>query len=246
MARTHAGVALLGVLATGLVSALGQGSDPPIVISVQPGDKPITLAVPVADWVRQVTLESRTNVENGTWLRRAWQRVSGAGTSTFQLDNSERMAFFRARRDAAPTFLDRVATGLALITTSYPEAVLYEVDATGTGPTSDPTEISQLRIVCSVNGGTALIASTDLFTFGPVDSVPQPWLGDMQIPWPVNLDVMEADILLQGAGYQGPFQTITLRHPVYPGLNEPYYIFGMTTGQYVFVGADDKKVFLGQ
>jgi hypothetical protein len=236
----------LGVLATGLVSALGQGGAAPVVTALQPGDPQITVTVAVADWVKQLTLESRTNVEDGTWLRRTWQRVSGAGTITFPIHDSEKAVFFRARGDAAAPFLDRVATGLALITTSYPEAVLYEVDATGTGPTSDPTEISQLRIVCSVNGGTALIASTDWFTFGPVDFVPQPWLGDMEIPWPVNLDVMEADILLQGAGYQGPFQTITLRHPVYPGLNEPYYIFGMTTGQYVFVGVDDKKVFLGQ
>lgn len=179
MAKLKVWAALTGTLAAVLVRAMAQGGDSPVISSLQPGDPQSTVTVAVADWVKLLTLESRTH-------------------------------------------------------------------ATGTGPTTDPSDLSRLRIVCRVSEGTALILSTDLFTFGPVEFVPEPWLGDVEIPWPINMDVMEADILLQGAGYQGPFQSITLGHPVYPGLNEPYYILGMTAGQYVFVGVDDQKVFEAQ
>jgi hypothetical protein len=239
---------LSAVLAGVLVQAAAQTNTPPVITGLCPTSQGIALTVAVPEWVKQVTLESRTNVASGAWLLKAWQRTSGAGTITFEADCAERAAFFRAQGYAAPSFLDRVTFGLGLIQKFYPEALLYEVDATGTAATSDPTEVSNLKIVCDDTNSTAMITSPDGFTFDPVQYLPGPWLEDMHIPWPVSMDVMEADILLQAAGYPGTFWNFTLRYPLHPGIVEPYYIFGgvagVAPGYYVFVGVKDKKVFV--
>jgi hypothetical protein len=68
------------------------------------------------------------------------------------------------------------------------------------------------------------------------------WTEDAIIPWPIKTDSVEADQLLKKAGYPGPYGAVTLRHPVGLHLDEPYYIFLMMTGEYIFVGVNDRKV----
>jgi len=240
--------ALWGLLPLSLLMALGQSSDLPAIASIRPGDQQVMVTVTAPGWVQQLTLESRTDVAAGPWTRRAWQRVTNAGAITMQLDVRGEREFFRAGGDDRPSFFDRVTMGLGLLRASYPEAVLLEVDATGPGSgtnSTNPNDISQLRIVCRVNGGTALITATGGLTFDPVSFVAQPWLGSIVIAWPVPMDVMEADILLQHAGYAGTFSTINLRQPLYPGLVEPYYIFQVTNVGYVFIGSNSKTNFIG-
>ncbi|MFD2573183.1 hypothetical protein ACFSUS_21250 [Spirosoma soli] len=139
-------------------------------------------------------------------------------------------------------FLGRVNIAMRLIREQYPDAQLYEVQATGKRPSTNPNDISQLKVVCRAGKGTAIISSTGWGEFGPVSYVDQPWLEDVVINWPVSMDLSEADSLLKQAGFTGSYGNVTLRHPLYPGVDEPYYIFGMTSGQYVFVGVNDKKV----
>ncbi|HXP59450.1 MAG TPA: hypothetical protein VN829_03110 [Dongiaceae bacterium] len=241
-------MALTGVLAGVLVEASAQTNGPPVITGLRPSGQGIAVTVAVPDWGKQVTLESRTNAASGVWSLVAWKPTSSSGTITLEADSAEPAAFFRAHAYAAPSFLDRVTFGFGLIKKFYPEAVLYEVEATGTAATSDPTEASQLTIVCDDTNSTVTITSADGFTFDPVQYLPGPWLEDVQIPWPVSMDVMEADILLQAAGWQGTFWNFTLRYPLYPGIVEPYYIFGgvagVAPGHYVFVGVNDKKVFV--
>lgn len=142
------------------------------------------------------------------------------------------------------SFLGRVNVAMRLIREKYPDAELYEVEATGQKPSVNPNDIAQLKVVCRAGRGTAIISSTGWSTFGPVMYVDQPWLEDRTIAWPIDMELTEADRLLKAAGFTGPYDTVTLRHPLAPGFNEPYYIFGMTTGQYVFVGVNDKHVTL--
>jgi len=142
------------------------------------------------------------------------------------------------------SFLGRVNIAVREVQKGYPNAQLYEVDATP--PTSegvtDPYLLSQLKVVFRAGSGTAIIKSTGWGSFGPVDYIPEPWLEDVVIPWPVNMDAKEANALMRNAGYNTPYSAMTLRHPLYPGENEPYYIFCMTNGTFVFVGVQDKKV----
>ena len=61
-------------------------------------------------------------------------------------------------------------------------------------------------------------------------------------PWPFEMDIVEADRLLKQAGYDDPYIGVTVRWPLYPGVNEPYYIFNFGNQKYVFVGIYDGSV----
>jgi hypothetical protein len=153
-----------------------------------------------------------------------------------------------AAAPAAPgsilSFLGRVNIAVRLVQDQYPGAQLYEVEATPPTPqaVTNPNALSQLKVVFRAGKGTAIIQSTGWGSFGPVKYIDSPWMEDVVIEWPIKMEATEADSLLKKAGYTGPYGAMTLRHPLYPGVDEPYYIFSMKTGQYVFVGVNDKKV----
>jgi len=141
------------------------------------------------------------------------------------------------------SFLGFVNIAVRKVQKEYPNAQLYEVDATPPSEgVTDPYLLSQLKVVFRAGSGTAIIKSTGWGSFGPVDYIPESWLEDVVIPWPVNMDAKEANAIMRNAGYTTPYSAMTLRHPLYPGDNEPYYIFCMTNGTFVFVGVQDKKV----
>jgi hypothetical protein len=139
------------------------------------------------------------------------------------------------------SFLGCVNIAVNLVSQQYPGAKLYEVDTHATNP-GQPSPLKDLRAVFQVKGGTALAIMTQWGEFGPIQFIPQPWLEDVVIQWPIKMDIVEADQLLKKAGYTGPYGAITLREPLYPGNYEPYYIFSMMGGGYVFVGVNDGKV----
>jgi hypothetical protein len=238
---------LLTLLAGGLPTVRGQSDAPPVFKSIQLSNNQITAVLAVPSWVRQITLESRTNATAGAWGTAAWQQMSGTKTVTFQLGHSQPMNFLRARADAAPSFLERVRTGFGIISNSYPDAVLKAVQAGPGAATTNPNDITRLFMVCLVNGGTntATITSTNALTFDPVQLMGYPWVGVYTLPWPITMDVMQAAILLEQAGYTGAFTKCAMSWPIYPGLNEPYYIFTMSTGPSIFVGITSHAVFPG-
>ncbi len=145
---------------------------------------------------------------------------------------------------ATLSFLGVANIAVRLVTEQYPGAVLYEGDGRPTkGPTEDVHDVTRWRFVFRTeDGGTAMIHSTAWGEFGPVSYVDQPWLEDVVIPWPMEMDIVEADQLLKGAGFTGAYGAVTLRWPLYPGSDEPCYIFGMVDGAHVFVGAYTRKV----
>jgi len=142
------------------------------------------------------------------------------------------------------SFLGMVNIAIKLVTEKYPDAELYEVDeVSSNGPTTDVLSIKQLRVVFRTrDGGTAIIKSTAWGEFGPVEYVDQPWLEDIVIPWPIEMDLAQAAELMKKAGYNTPYQTVTLRWPLYPGVKQPFYIFGLENRIFLFVGVYDKSV----
>ncbi|MBV9389192.1 MAG: hypothetical protein JOZ78_22460 [Chroococcidiopsidaceae cyanobacterium CP_BM_ER_R8_30] len=142
------------------------------------------------------------------------------------------------------SFLGMVNIAIKLVTEKYPDAELYEVDGVSSnGPTTDVLSIDRLRVVFRTrSGGTAIIKSTVWGEFGPVEYADQPWLEDIVIPWPIQMDLAQAAELMTGAGYNTPYKTVTLRWPLYPGVKQPFYIFGLENRIFVFVGVYDKSV----
>ena len=145
---------------------------------------------------------------------------------------------------ATLSYLGSVNIAVRLVTEKYPAAQLYEVDGTSSsGPTTDPRDISQLKAVFTGgNNNTILIYSTVWGEWKDMKYIDEPWLEDVVIPWPIDMDIVEADKLMKAAGYTGTYTNATLRHPLYPGSNEPLYIFGMTDGVYISVGVNTKTV----
>lgn len=145
--------------------------------------------------------------------------------------------------EAQLSFLGCVNIAVNLAAKQYPTTTLAEVETHVTNPGS-PSPIEDLRVVFQADGGLARVFAemTHWGEFAPLVFQRKGWHEDAVIPWPIEMDIVEADQLLKEAGYTGPYGAVTLRHPVAPGVVEPYYIFTLMTGEYIFVGIIDKKV----
>ncbi|WHM37541.1 hypothetical protein [Streptomyces sp. BPTC-684] len=59
----------------------------------------------------------------------------------------------------------------------------------------------------------------------------------------MSLELTAADKLLkEKAHYSGPYKSVTLRWPLFPGMNEPYYIFNTPDFGHYFVGVYSQQV----
>ncbi len=142
-------------------------------------------------------------------------------------------------------FVGRVNIAVRIVTEKFPDAQLYEADGTSSsGQTTDPLQIDQLRVVFrNSHNSTVIIKSTGWGTFGEPVLIPEPWLEDVVINWPVYMDIVEANQLKEAAGYKEPYGAVTLRNPLGPKIGNPYYIFGSNPTQpYIFVDTITKEV----
>jgi hypothetical protein len=145
-------------------------------------------------------------------------------------------------------FVGRVNIAVRIVTEKYPNAKLYEADGvSSTGLTTDPLKIDQLRVVFqNSNNTTVIIQSTGWGEFGEPELIPYPWLEDVVIKWPVNMDLDEANRLKEAAGFKAPYGAVTLRNPLGPHIGNPYYIFGNNPSEpYIFVDTVTKQVHPG-
>ena len=145
------------------------------------------------------------------------------------------------------SFNGRVNIAVRIVTEHYPQAKLYEADGIATGgPTTDPAKIDRLRVVFSnINNSTVIIKETGYGEFGKPQLIPEPWLEDVIIEWPVKMDLPEANELMQKAGFKAPYGTVTLRNPLGPIQGNPYFIFGGPSGPYIFVDTVTGQVHSG-
>lgn len=146
------------------------------------------------------------------------------------------------------SFNGRVNIAVRIVTEKYPAAKLYEADGIASkGPTTDPAQIDQLRVVFqNSNNTTVIIKSTGYGEFGAPVLIPEPWLEDVVIQWPVPMDLPEANKLKEQAGFTQAYGAVTLRNPLGPKLGNPYFIFGGNPSQpYVFVDVVTGQVHQG-
>jgi len=143
-----------------------------------------------------------------------------------------------------PTFLARVKHALQLVEAKYPGAKLYNVHATTHNPegVTTPVLLTHLKIIFRVDKGSVTIESPGYYSYGPLHYNPEQIMGNENIDWPVGMDAIEADSLIKKAGQSSPYSGLTLRHPLYPGITQTYYIFKMIARYKVFVGVKNKKV----
>ena len=70
-----------------------------------------------------------------------------------------------------------------------------------------------------------------------------PWMGDIDLPWPVAMNLQEAPSALREAGFGSEYKTVMLRRPVYPSRTAPHFILG--TPNEGGVGTVTRKVLGG-
>ncbi|KAM0431455.1 hypothetical protein ACHAPT_005432 [Fusarium lateritium] len=137
-----------------------------------------------------------------------------------------------------------VNIGFNQIKEMFPEAELYEIDATPA--TSEPVEnewgLVNNRIIARVdNVRTAVIRSNGWGSFSPVEVIQSPFVGDSVISWPVPLEIHQAFTILRKGGYQQPVGAVTLRKPLVPGIDQAFYIFNVGN-EFIAVGVEDKQI----
>ncbi|KAH0536618.1 hypothetical protein FGG08_006529 [Glutinoglossum americanum] len=150
--------------------------------------------------------------------------------------------------DEIQTFTSRVNVAINRIKEQYPDAQLNSVEGTPASPggVTSPNEITNLLVICQADNGTATIESTGWDEWGPVQYDAQPLLGNNNIPWPIEMDAIRADQILKEGGFKGPYLSMSLRWPLSPDKEEPYYIFTMVDGPVVFVGVNSGKVIVDE
>jgi hypothetical protein len=133
---------------------------------------------------------------------------------------------------ATDTFLEYLAEANRLVLAKYPKAQFYEADnLTGDVPGS------QWRFVFGSPGGTAFIERLER-GFGEPYEIKEIWVGDRVIKLPISMGLSDARERCAKSGCGGKnASAIVLRHPLYPGLEEPYYIITMASvGKRCWVG----------
>jgi hypothetical protein len=146
------------------------------------------------------------------------------------------------------SFNGRVNIAVRIVSEQYPEAKLYEADGTASGGlTTEPAKINQLRVVFqNVNNTTVIIKETGYGEFGAPQLISEPWLEDVVIQWPIDMDLPQANQLKEAAGYSNAYGAVTLRNPLGPKLGNPYFIFGGNPSEpYIFVDTVTGKVHQG-
>jgi hypothetical protein len=215
-----------------------------VTTSLQFGQLQLTVDPEVG--VTRFFVESSTTLADAGWSVRKEQSAAPPATSLLAFPITKQAEFFRVRTFNYPSFCQRITSGLTAVRAAYPEAELYEVQMQFTAPVAQVDDRVLLKMVFRVNGGIVKLESPDPWTIGSPQFTAGLWVGDRVIALPLGLELFEADGLLKQAGYVGLYDTITLRWPVYYTMTQPYYIFGTVVYGYVFVGSNDRKVFVGQ
>lgn len=146
-----------------------------------------------------------------------------------------------ATSDQSGSFLDMLNQANAIVQQSYPGAQFYEADLNIEMAGSPWRFVFNDPSTHPVNSTVILKNYMGQFQLPP-QHIDQPWLEDRVIPLPIQLDLAKAQALAQQQ-YSGNITQITLRWPLYPGVNEPSYIFTVPSrGGWVFVGVYSLRV----
>lgn len=179
----------------------------------------------------------------GPWRSFAVGVVEG-GTATEPWNPVGESGFLRALPKPTPGFLERLGRIRQAVLGSWPDAALLEAHLLIEGWTDAYPDAVAVRGVFSSGFGT--VTAVQEQPDGPVTTQFQalPWMGSQALEWPIAMELDVAESRRREEGFGTTYRTLTLRRPVYPGMTEPYWIFGTASG-FVFVGSDSGSVRLG-
>jgi len=141
------------------------------------------------------------------------------------------------------TFDRMLETVGSTVLAKYPTSQLYEVETklvrNAGGELTDTIIASKTKVIYDLSGSTGrtLIVTFDSLNALVYTTCTEPWLQDVRIK-STKISLKEAINLLYQADIVKPTEDfMTLRQPLYPGIEEPLYMFG-SDSNFVSVGAN--------
>jgi len=145
--------------------------------------------------------------------------------------------FVRALPKPTPGFLERLGTVRGKVIEAWPEAALLEAHLLMDDWVVSYPDALPVRGVFRVDMGTVTAVEETPGGDVAMEFNAMPWLGSQTLEWPIAMEVEVALSRMFAASWGSLFRTLTLRQPIYPGMTEPYWIFKIPDGGFVFVGS---------
>jgi hypothetical protein len=181
-----------------------------------------------------------TETLGGPWRSVGTSTVTN-GLASLSLSPTAASSFLRALPKPTPGFLERRGRIRDQVRESWAEAALLEAHLLVADWTEGYPDSVAVRGVFSIGDGTVTAIENAPGEDVSISISNTPWMGSQVMQWPIAMELDIAESRLQEAGFGSTYRTLTLRQPVYPGMVEPYWIFGTRSG-FVFVGSKSKSV----
>lgn len=217
----------------GLAAAALHGGD--VQLEIQRTKEGLEATATCGEGTHRVVWESRDLLGND-WRAFATGNVT-QGTVRVPLATQGDTLFVRALPKPTPGFLERLGTVRGKVLEAWPEAALLEAHLLMEDWHASYPDTLPVRGVFRVDMGT--VTAVEEAPGGEVvlEFRAMPWMGSQTLEWPIAMEVEVAWARMFAASYGNLCRTLTLRQPVYPGMTEPYWIFKIPDGGFVFVGS---------
>lgn len=208
-------------------------------ITVRPNEGSMAVQADCGEGTHRVVWQTAERLE-GPWRSIATGTVT-QGRALMDWKPTGTTAFLRAIPKATPGFLERLDRIRTQVRDSWPEAALLESHLLISDWVEGYPEATPIRAIFSIENGTVTAVENTPGADVTISIADRPWLGSQTLAWPIAMELDLAESRLREAGYGPAYRSLTLRQPVYPGMIEPYWIFGTSSG-FVFVGSKSGSV----
>lgn len=208
-------------------------------IDLKPTGNSMEAMAGCAEGTHRVVWQS-TETLGGPWRSVGTGPVTN-GLATLAWSPTGASGFLRALPKPTPGFLERLGRIRDQVRESWAEAALLEAHLLVTDWTEGYPDSVAVRGVFSIGRGTVTAIENAPGEDVSISISDMPWMGSQVLQWPIAMELDVAESRLQEAGFGSTYRTLTLRQPVYPGMVEPYWIFGTRSG-FVFVGSKSGSV----
>ena len=229
--RRTAFLILMGWLAGWVLGPLRASEGP---INLLPGTDTLLASAACGDGTHRVLWQTADRLEGPWRVLESTPATNGLATYAWKATGTN--GFLRVQPKPTPGFLERLTRIRAQVLESWAEAGLLEAHLLVSDWTRTYPDSAAVRAVFTIANGTVTAVEQAPGEDVALSIADRPWMGSQVLAWPIAMDLEVAESRLRERGFGPSYRTLTLRQPVYPGMVEPYWIFGTEAG-FVFVGS---------
>ncbi len=144
------------------------------------------------------------------------------------------------------TFLEVLNKATELVKVEQANAIFAEADATLKKDAMTAADFISWKFIYWIDIKSSVFIEYKDGLFSNITPKPEPILEDYIIREPVEMDLVEAIDLMRKANYDDVIAAANLKRPLFPGSDEPFYIFGSKKFGHIFVGTISKTVTINE